>query len=133
MRPSDRGFEADDRPTLQVDPRLVDNFQFLRTNSRTKIALQGVALANVVVHLLLKEAERAWTQCLGAIERDIRFAQERFRVGAIGGCQRDADPGANHMLTRTRVIVAFWVTNAVPANVRLRGYRLLKDNKPAVR
>ena len=66
---------CDHRAGLEVDDRLIPRAERIGSDRGREVALDGVALADVPVHLLLEEADRGIRLALGAIEGDVGSAE----------------------------------------------------------
>jgi hypothetical protein len=98
MRPARQRLEGDDFTCFEIDDRLIPGTQAVRANGCSKLALHGVPLSHVTIHLFFEKMDGGNRLGLGFIERDIGFAQEFFRPIRIARVHGDAYAEAHFVL-----------------------------------
>ena len=80
MIPAQQRLAGRDPPGLEIDQRLVEQFEFLVGQRLAQIQFQDAAGLDGLRHLVAEEAEGAAAVGLGAIQRHVGVLQQR--VGA---------------------------------------------------
>ena len=83
------------RPVLQVDQRLIIQFELLRGQCVAQVELERAALLHRLLHLHGEEAMAAAAAVLGGVQRHVGLLQEFVGVDAVVRRHGDADRGAD--------------------------------------
>ena len=116
MVPAEQRLETGDFVALQIDHRLVVEFELAGRQRLAQIELHDPAGLHLLVHPGLEKAERAAAIVLGAVERKVGISEQLVGRVAVARTDRYADAGADE-----RLLVIDIIRLADPGNDLLRG------------
>ena len=93
--PAHQRFDADDAAGGEADLRLVMQHELPLGDGAAQARLERQPLHGAALHVVRAELVRVAARFLGAVHRAVGVAQQRLRVGAVVGIERDADAGGD--------------------------------------
>ena len=93
VTPAGQGFEAADLLILGPRYRLIEDFELPKGQGFAQVPRQGAAVADLFIHVGLKETVAVAAPLLGAPQGDVGRENEAIGVRAVLGIE--ADPGAD--------------------------------------
>ena len=97
MTPAHQGFEADDLPVLEVQARLVMQFQLIATQGPAQLAFEVGHAAGIAVDAFVEDVKGAALGALGLLHGDVRVPHQRVGAGlgpGVGDTQAGTDQQA---------------------------------------
>src|SRR4051812_39373389 len=98
MPPAQQRLERADAVLLEIEQGLVEELELAALEREPEIGLQLPPLLRALVEAFLEECISPATCLLGAVEREIRAAEQRAAVLSVLRGNGDADAGRGHDL-----------------------------------
>jgi hypothetical protein len=76
MAPPDKGFDADDFVALEIEDRLVVEFELAIRQGRAHVAFERAARLHLHIHARLEEMECPARRALGPVKRQVRISHQ---------------------------------------------------------
>ena len=102
--PAKQRLAGDDLVSLEIDDRLIVQFELSLGERRAQIELEIPPRRHPLMHGGFEKPVRAATAGLGAVERQIGVLEQLVGVGAVVGRNCNADTGIDHDLAVIEVI-----------------------------
>src|SRR5881394_1113032 len=96
MIPSQQRFERANPVVFEIEQWLVVQLELPLVEREPKVALDLAPFLGALVEAFLEESERAPSRLLGAIEREVGIAKQRFTIHSVVRRNGDADAGRRH-------------------------------------
>src|SRR5213078_2425830 len=80
MIPSQQRFKRANPVVFEIEQRLVVQLELPLVQGKAKIALKPAPFLGALVEAFLEESERSPSRLLGAVEREVGIAQQRFTI-----------------------------------------------------
>ena len=95
MMPAQQRLKAADLAALEIDDRLVVEFELAIGKRAAHIPFEIAAGMHEFVQFGLEETERTAPAILGGVQREVRFLQDLIGIGSVARCDGNADAGSD--------------------------------------